>query len=181
MVEKAVELIKKHKKLLLIIFLILICIGIILYYQSKPKFIVRGNSMAPCLKHETSIAPSFFENKTKMIDRDDLVIFNWKEKQLVKRVIGIPGDQFKLVKNNSQNCFNILINDKVANTLSGRAYCMTRRTLQVFADSYVKGIPENNYLVMGEVIPGSEDSSLFGLVDGKSIFAKISGPGYCQN
>lgn len=144
---------------------------------------IRGNSMAPCLKHGQKILVTNFSAKPATdktatekpeLNSGDIIVFKRKNKQVLKRVVAKAGDRFELVQDKTSGCFKILINEKPLKTLSAKEYCTSRKTLQTFSDAYKKVLPKDHVLVMGEVPAGSEDSSLFGPLPVENIIAKAS-------
>ena len=131
------------------------------YYFSKPKrndiVIINRNEDASLLKIFLSNTKDFFQNFSKKTD-DSI-----DDKRLIKRIIGIPGDEINIK------------NKKVY--LNG----------VILTESYIKGntsdngmkfpiiIPDDKYFVMGDNREVSLDSRVLGLIDknnieGKAIF-----------
>lgn len=133
---------------------------IIISTSPAREWTVRGNSMAPCLKHGDKLEIKH----AKTIHRNHLVIFKRKGKLVIKRIVAIEGDSIKLIK--KDHCFNIAINNQIQNTLSGKNYCTTRKTLKNFETT---SLPKNQFIVLGEVPAGSEDSTLFGPISKRVI------------
>lgn len=118
--------------------------------------------MSPCLKHGDKIKTS----PPTHIKRNDLVIFKRKNKLIIKRVVALNGDSLKLIKNKS--CFNIIINEKVQKSLSGKDYCSGRKVLLNFE---TKSLNKQYLIVLGETLSGSEDSTLYGPIERDAVVA----------
>lgn len=124
---------------------------------------VRGNSMSPYLKHGQQIKMSAFKNQK--IKRHDLVVFNYKKKKIIKRIVALYKDKVELKK----NCDHIFVNNKILTTIAGLNYCITRKSLQMFIKTYKNIMPKDHNIVLGEIKEGSEDSTLFGFIDKSQI------------
>jgi signal peptidase I len=116
-------------------------------------YTVEGASMEPTLHDEEKI----FVNKLNFTDdfsRGEIVIIKGKEKNYVKRIIGLPGDTI-LVKNDK-----LYING----VLSKEPYLAHNLALAKKMGSHLTGdfgpikVPKNNYFVMGDNRLYSTDS-----------------------
>lgn len=109
--------------------------------------------------------------------RDDFIAYDYggRETPLVKQVRGIPGDVFKIVQD-ADLYWRLAINNEIQKTSEGKEYLFdenTKKMLSLYEDSYRGLIPENAYLILGNVVTGSVDSSRFGLVGKQDILAKV--------
>lgn len=100
----------KFSKKELIILISIIVVIIIGYFGSKyyvdnrfDYYIVEGNSMNPNIKDKAEVKVDKFA-KT---DRFDIVVIDLGDHEIVKRVIGIPGDSLKFTKDDK-----LFINNK---------------------------------------------------------------------
>lgn len=138
--------------------------------------IVRGDSMFGLIRSGEKVKVLYGYYNCNDIKRGDIVLVNYagSENYLVKVVKGIPGDSFKLVKNNGW--WNILINNKVVKNSRGDRYIVFTdgyRLLSLYERDYNNKIPVNSYLVLGDEIYNSTDSRSFGLIDKKNIIGKV--------
>ena len=130
--------------------------------------IVSGDSMEPTLKDKQLLLLNKLDYKINEIERFDIVVIRiesydaWnipKEKEIIKRVIGLPGEEV-LYRNNSlyidghevENEYNFDTED-----FSLKTICNCTR------------IPEDKYLVLGDNRSISADSRIMGLIDKKYI------------
>ena len=61
--------------------------------EHSTKYIIRGSSMAPTLKTNCVYDAVYtVPTSTYEINRNDIITFNRKNSQIIKRVIGLPGD-----------------------------------------------------------------------------------------
>lgn len=134
---------------------------------------IAGNSMVPTLNEGNVVLvfkPAYLFGDIK---RNEIVTLNVNGKSYVKRVIGLPGEDIKYLKN------VLYIDDQpYEETFLGDDVETSGFTLEDICkeNECPDGkIPENKYLVMGDNRPESEDSrtSTFGLVDKKQIKGKV--------
>ena len=99
-------------------------------------------------------------NKTvKSYNRMDVVVFNYKEERLIKRVIGVAGETVRIEDN------TLYINDKAIDD-----YREDVKTADYELDVT---IPEGYYFVMGDNRYNSTDSRLIGLVKADDILGRV--------
>ncbi len=144
-----------------------ILIGLIILQFVKPT-IVRGHSMMPTLDEQDYIFLSRQAYTFEDPEYEDIVVFqsdlktpDGKEKLLIKRVVGLPGDVIRIDKG------KVFRNDK---PLSER-YTLEQYTSTVMEDVTV---PEDRLFVMGDNRQGSTDSrdAEVGCVEQKRLVGK---------
>lgn len=137
----------------------------------KPT-IVRGESMVPTLHPNDYLIMNRVAYRSKPVSYLDVIVFHsnlsldgessTKKKDLVKRVIGLPGDVIEVrdgkVYRNGEELNEPYINDGVTD----------RDTMVV--------VPENQYFVMGDNRLNSSDSrdEQVGMVPKESIIGKVT-------
>lgn len=135
---------------------------------------VEGDSMEPTLHHEDRL----ILNKIGDIERFDIVVFpapDEPDKQYIKRVIGLPGDEIVYredilyvdgevveepyldIPEEDSDLYNYSTGDFSLQTLHG-----------------VEEVPEGQYFLLGDNRINSKDSRSFGFVDQDSIIGKTS-------
>ena len=138
--------------------------------------IVIGTSFSPFIEPGTKIKALFGYYNCHEIRREDIVLFNYagNPNPLLKVVKGIPGDKFELRA--TTGGWNILINDKIVKNFENEPYLISGnryKMLSLYERDYKGVIPEDAYLLLGDKISGSVDSTKFGLVDKSGIIAKV--------
>jgi signal peptidase I len=129
--------------------------------------------MVPTLEEGDIIAVSKLSYKLSNVKRNDVVVVNVDGKYYVKRIIGLPGEDIKYIKN------VLYINDVpyTENFLDSDIETSGFTLDDVCKENECPDgvIPENKYLVLGDNRPESEDSrdKNFGLIDISEIKGKV--------
>lgn len=155
---------KKMLKIVLIVLVILIAavLARIGYtYTEYKTFIVNGPAMAPTLLNEEKIVVS--ENISS-IKRYDIIVFKENGTELVKRVIGLPGDRV-VIKGGSVTIYNST-NPNGFNPDSGQNYLAPGTTT---SGNINITVPANDYYVLGDNRPDSLDSRYYGPISKTNI------------
>jgi signal peptidase I len=136
---------------------------------------VRGNSMSPFLESGETVRALFGYYDCNPVQRNDIVLFRYSgnENLLIKFVRGIPGDNWNLKK--TDNGYEIIINGNPVLNSEGNPYLIAESSIRIL-EIYIKDypiIPEKTYLLLGDGLNGSIDSTHFGLVGKDDILAKV--------
>jgi len=175
----------KNKNLLLSSLFVISIVFILILLQEIPenkcifkveKKQVRGNSLSPLVNDGDKIKALYGYYNCHPIKRNDIVLVRYSGNKypLIKIVKGIPNDSFHLKK--VKNGWQILVNGKVLKNSEGKAYLLNeqrKKMLFLYEKDYHGVIPENAYLVLGNLPEGSMDSTRFGLIGKSSIIAKV--------
>ncbi len=137
---------------------------------------VWGSSLSPFINSGDKIKILFKYYNCYEIKREDIVLYNFagNENPLIKIVKGVPGDKFELRKSDSG--WNILINNQILKNSKSEPYVISRnryKMLSLYESDYKGVIPKNAYLLLGNLVSGSVDSTRFGLVDKSNIIGKV--------
>jgi len=138
--------------------------------------IVRGGSLDPLIKDGETVRVLFGYYNCHEIQRDDVVLYSYagNEAPLIKIVRGVPGDSFKL-EQTEQGAWYIIINGNILKNSAGEPYLVSGKRYEMLAlyeKDYKGVIPEQAYLIMGNLISGAMDSTRYGLVHKNDILAK---------
>lgn len=127
-------------------------------------YIVPTPSMAPTLLVGDRVIVNKLEYKFRDISRGDIIALNSpvENKFLVKRVIGMPGEELLL-----NNDGSIYINGDILN----ESYIPEDSGFSYGNESYKLGADE--YFVMGDNRNNSSDSRVFGAINISRIFGKV--------
>lgn len=131
---------------------------------------VSGDSMVPTLHDHNMMVLNRLSYKIHEIERFDIVVVDTEENYIIKRVIGLPGDEVRYENGqlyiNNEPIEEAYIVDKI----DQYTYDFT---LQDLPGGYTT-IPENQYLVLGDNRLISKDSRAIGLVDAEQIIGKTN-------
>lgn len=137
---------------------------------------VRGASMSGLIENNSTVRILFGYYGCNEIARGEIAAYNYSgnENPIIKIVKGIPRDKFHLQK--TDGGWNILINGEVAKNSQSEPYLLGEsgyRMLSLYEKDYNGSIPENTYLLLGNLASGSLDSTRFGLVGKSEILGKV--------
>jgi len=137
---------------------------------------VRGSSMTGLLSDGDTVSVQFGYyacNEPKTGDVA-LVRFAGDSNPLVKVIKATPGDSFSLLQDACG--WNIIVNGQKTRNSEGKEYCISDsgyRMLSLYVQSYNGIIPQDAYLVLGNLVRGSTDSTRFGLTSRGSLLGKV--------
>lgn len=155
--------------------LIILAVIIIRTFIITPV-VVSGDSMKPNLNNGELLLVRKIGYNNNTIKRFDIIVLKDGDDEIIKRIIGLPGEHISY-KNN-----NLYVDDTVVE--QNYTFRDTKDfNLEEICTCSI--IPEGKYLVLGDNRPISKDSRQIGLVDidnivGKAVFriwplTKISG------
>lgn len=148
----------------LIPYIIIIIVVVLIRTFIATPVIVSGTSMVPTLKNHQLLLLNKITYRFNDINRFDIVVIKKDKEEIVKRVIGLPGEYIEY-KNNTlyidgkeiESDYNFETDDF---TLDSICNC--------------KKIPEDKYLVLGDNRKVSADSRIMGLIDKERILGKVN-------
>ena len=118
---------------------------------------VDGSSMNPTLTNGQIL---ILNKLDKNYQRMDIVVFKYKNERLIKRVIGLPGENV-LIKDNKLYIDDLEVDD-YSNDVKTRDYDLGMT------------IPKGYYFVLGDNRYDSSDSRILGLISEEKILGKIT-------
>jgi signal peptidase I len=152
--DKVKSIIKEISSYVIIIIIVLL----IKTFLVSP-ILVSGDSMDSTLLDGDLMILNKIVYRTSKIERFDIIVIKYNDKYIIKRVIGLPGDNVKCVDN------NLYINDKI--------YVESYLDEGTKTDDFeIENIEENHYFVLGDNREVSLDSRRIGLIDEKDIEGK---------
>jgi len=132
----------------LIPYLIIIVVVVTIRIFVVTPVQVSGDSMYPTLKNKEILLLKKYDKSYK---RFDIVVLNYDNDRLIKRIIGLPGETVKIE------------NDKLY--INGKYVKQNfKRNSKTNDYEYYKKIPKNYYFVMGDNRNNSTDSRIIGPV-----------------
>ncbi len=150
---------------------------------TEEEKVVRGNSLTGILEDGETVKVLIGHYDCNEIEREDLILYSYagSEDPLIKIIKGVPGDRFELGELNGDSDENekvrhIMIGGEIITNSDGESYVLNERgygILSLYEESYGGVIPEDSYLILGNLIGGSTDSTRFGLVHRDDILGKV--------
>ena len=125
--------------------------------------IVSGDSMKPNLHNGDLLLERKIGYNSTNIKRFDIVVIKEGKEEIIKRIIGLPGEHISY-KNNK-----LYVNDKV---LEENFDFRKTNDFNLEEICSCNSIPKGKYLVLGDNRPISKDSRMIGLIDEKDILGK---------
>ena len=156
----------------LIPYIIIIIIVVIIRSYIVTPVIVRGDSMDNTLKNGEYLFLSKISYKIHEIERFDIIVIQDKDDDLIiKRVIGLPGDNVEYKDN------ILYINKKEVKDEYGIGITTDfdlEEICEITGDYCVTKIPEDMYLALGDNSEISSDSRVKGLFTRDQILGKAT-------
>lgn len=151
-------------------YLIIIIVVVLIRSYIVTPVIVRGDSMDNTLKDGQVLFLSKISYRVHDIERFDIIVIKDKDDDLIiKRVIGLPGDNVRYEDG------ILYINDKRVKDKYGIGETDDfdlEDICDLNNDECVTKIPDNKYLALGDNREVSADSRVKGLFDRKQILGK---------
>lgn len=140
------------------------------------KRIVRGESLSGLIEPGQTVRILFGYYQCNEVEWNDIVAYQYagNENPIIKIIKSIPGDEFHLKKTEQGWC--ILVNGQPLKNSKNQLYVLDEkghRMLSLYEKDFQGVVPENSYLILGEQIKGSLDSSHFGLIHRSDILGKV--------
>lgn len=151
-------------------YLIIIVVIVLVRSFIITPVIVKGASMEPTLEDNEILLLSKISYKTHKIERFDIVVINAGEDLIIKRVIGLPGENVEYEDN------TLYINgQEVADPYAKNETLdfNLEEICKIGKDGCATKIPEGKYLVLGDNRKVSADSRSKGLFDIEDIKGKV--------
>lgn len=147
------------------IYVLIIVIVILIKTYLFAPIMVKGESMYPTLHNKDIMILDKIKYRYSSVDRFDIVVIRNDGKNIIKRIIGLPGDSIDYIDS------NLYINGKlyVEKYLDDDV-----KTLLNGADFEVDNIPDDYYFVLGDNREVSKDSRSIGLIKKKDIEGKAT-------
>ena len=143
--------------------IIIIVVVLIRTFLFTPVVVV-GDSMVPTLENKQILLLDKITYRFKEIKRFDIVVIDTGKSEIIKRIIGLPGETVEYTDN------LLYINGEVIESI----YNFDTQDFTMESITESKLIPEDKYLVLGDNRLVSSDSRIIGLIDKKDILGKTS-------
>ncbi|GIO12337.1 hypothetical protein J19TS2_18920 [Cohnella xylanilytica] len=139
-----------------LITILLLLLSLFSENANQKVYVNDGSSMAPTINDGDKLIVSL--DKSKGIDRDELIIFEAEDRSFCKRVIGIEGDIIKITQT------GVIVNDK-------NAYGTEVGDKQVTLELTLK---QDELFVLGDNIENSKDSRVYGPIKENQVVGIVT-------
>ncbi len=147
----------------LIPYIIITLVVILVRAYIVTPVIVSGDSMDPTLKDKQLLLLNKINYRLGDIDRFDIVVIKLDNKEIIKRVVGLPGENVLYRSNRLY-----IDGHEIANKYNFKTDDFSLKTI-----CNCERIPEGKYLVLGDNREVSADSRIIGLIDKKDIEGSV--------
>lgn len=144
-------------------YIIIIVVVVLIRTFIATPVIVSGDSMKPNLHDGEMLIVRKIGYNSSSIERFDIVVVKEGEDEIIKRVIGLPGEHISYKSN------MLFVNGKLVEQ-DYKFYDTVDFNLEEICAC--SSIPEGKYLVLGDNRPVSKDSRTIGLISEKDIFGE---------
>ena len=147
----------------LIPYVIIVLVVVLIRSFLVTPVIVSGDSMVPTLKDKELLLLNKINYRLNDIQRFDIVVIKLDNKEIIKRVIGLPGEEV-LYRNNTLYIDGHELDNEYdfeTDDFSLKTICNCTR------------IPKDKYLVLGDNRSVSADSRIMGLIDREDIEGSV--------
>ncbi len=139
--------------------IIILAVALIRIYIVTPVK-VDGLSMYPTLSDNQVL---LLKKYKKTFKRFDIVVLDYQNNKLVKRIIGLPGEHIEY------NNGNLYVNGKKID----EKFLEINNTDDFNINIFNETIPDDYYFVMGDNRPNSKDSRIIGFIKKEDIEGKV--------
>lgn len=136
-------------------------LSVLILMAAAALFVFKGTGLTVCEVHGKSMLPTIKEESTlllnpkKTVERFDIVVFQNEGRYVIKRVIGLPGDDVTVLDG------NLFVNG----TLYKESYIQDAYSEEFREQDFKVRVPEGQYFLLGDNRDGSFDSRNIGMVD----------------
>jgi len=140
-------------------------IALLIIHFVVQSFYIPSSSMEPTLVPGERVLVAKFYYRFTEPQRGDIIVFRYpidKRKNLIKRVIGLPGEKIKIANG------MVYVNGE---PLEGEKFNRTYYDVGFYGEGE-KTVPEDSYFVLGDNSQNSDDSRFWGYVPRKNILGR---------
>ncbi len=147
----------------LIPYVIIVIVVVLIRTFLVTPVIVSGDSMVPTLKDKELLLLNKINYRINDIKRFDIVVIRINNKEIIKRVIGLPGENVMY-----RNSKLFIDGHELDNDYNFETDDFSLKTV-----CNCESIPTDKYLVLGDNRSVSADSRIIGLIDKEDIQGNV--------
>ena len=153
-------------------YVIIIIVVVLIRTFLVTPVIVSGDSMVPTLKNRELLLLNKINYRLNDIERFDVVVIRLENKEIIKRIVGLPGEEIMYRNNTLYVDGHELANEYTYNGENKKENFDTEDfSLKTICNC--NKIPEGKYLVLGDNRSISADSRMYGLIDQEDIEGRV--------
>lgn len=153
-------------------YIVIILVVVLIRTFLVTPVIVSGDSMVPTLKDRELLLLNKINYRLNEIKRFDVVVIRLENKEIIKRIVGLPGEEIMYRNNTLYVDGHELINNYTYNGENKKENFDTEDfSLKTICNC--NRIPEDKYLVLGDNRSVSADSRMYGLIDREDIEGRV--------
>lgn len=174
-VEKKEKRKKEKKNMPILLQLVLLAVLVFILRNVMGTVYVKGSSMEPNFYHGDLLFINKLSTSIGSPTYGDIVICEIKEgsdhENIIKRVIGLPGDEINIVENeDDEEIYDLYVNGELVEEPFLGEPMMTKGDIE-----YPFEVPANSYFVMGDNRNASSDSrrEAIGAIEKENLMGKV--------
>ena len=153
-------------------YIVIVLVVVLIRTFLVTPVIVSGDSMVPTLKERELLLLNKIKYRFNDIKRFDVVVVKLENKEIIKRVIGLPGEEI-VYRNNTLYVDGHEVPNEYTYNGENKKENFDTKDFSLKTICNCNRIPEGKYLVLGDNREVSADSRMYGLFDREDIEGRV--------